>query len=170
MKITQEDFVARVSPEKLADLMSDWEWLVGSGSKAVMVTALGDAFVRRADDTFAYLNIAYGTLRKVAASADGFGRKLSDAEFINEYFAPHVIGMFYEHGFERLPENHCFSFRILPILGGEADPSNIDVTDVDVHFSLAGQIHFQIKDLVPGTPIIIRGFQGIKQSNGEAGA
>lgn len=45
------------------------------------------------------------------------------------------------------------SFKIPPVLGGSFEPQNIEVSDLIVALSIAGQIHQQIKDLPPGTPI-----------------
>ena len=45
------------------------------------------------------------------------------------------------------------SFKVAPALGGSFEPHNIEVSDLVVTLSIAGQIHQQIKDLPPGTPI-----------------
>ena len=38
---------------------------------------------------------------------------------------------------------------------GEYEPENFELTDIEVHFELSGQIHKQIKDLPDGTNVKI---------------
>ncbi len=49
--------------------------------------------------------------------------------------------------------DECLSFKHPPALGGQLDPDNFETCNIRVHFSIAGQIHQQIKDLPPGTAI-----------------
>ena len=46
-----------------------------------------------------------------------------------------------------------FSFKHPPALGGTAAVDNLEPTDLEVHFSLTGQLHRQIAELPEGTPI-----------------
>jgi hypothetical protein len=50
-------------------------------------------------------------------------------------------------------KDQCLSFKHPPALGGELEPDNIEVSDVWVHFSIAGQLLRQIKDVPAGTRI-----------------
>lgn len=50
-------------------------------------------------------------------------------------------------------KNQSFSFKRPPILGGAIAADNSEVSDVVVHFSIAGQFHRQVKDLPPGMKI-----------------
>lgn len=52
-----------------------------------------------------------------------------------------------------LERGQVYGFEIPPVLGGSFDAENLVPSDLVVHFSLAGQIHRQVKDLPPGTPI-----------------
>ena len=45
------------------------------------------------------------------------------------------------------------SFVVPPVLGGKFDPDNVTVRDFVVALNISGQIHDQIRDLPPGTPI-----------------
>jgi hypothetical protein len=49
-----------------------------------------------------------------------------------------------------------YSFKKLPILGGDYLPNNIVVMDIEEHFKITGYIHRQIKDLPEGTQIKFR--------------
>lgn len=41
-----------------------------------------------------------------------------------------------------------------PVLGGEYVMSNVEPSDIAVHYSIAGQIHELVSNLAEGTPII----------------
>jgi hypothetical protein len=55
-----------------------------------------------------------------------------------------------------LGKNEVYSFKKLPIIGGEYSVDNIEPTDISVHFTLTGMIHEQIKDLPDGTEVQIK--------------
>lgn len=70
----------------------------------------------------------------------------------NEWFVPQLIGDILTSG-KRLAPSECFGYKVPPVLGGEVQPDNFEPTDLQVHFGILGQIHRQVKDLPPGTPI-----------------
>lgn len=47
----------------------------------------------------------------------------------------------------------CASWKVPLVLGGANQIENLDVTDVDVHLAVTGQIIEKTRDLPPGTPI-----------------
>ena len=54
---------------------------------------------------------------------------------------------------KKLKDGQLFSYKKLPIIGGDYSLDNFEPTDMEVHFSFAGQIHNQVKDLPVGTKI-----------------
>jgi len=54
---------------------------------------------------------------------------------------------------KRLKDGQLFSYKKLPIIGGDYSVDNFEPSDMEVHFSFAGQIHNQIKDLPDGMKI-----------------
>ena len=70
----------------------------------------------------------------------------------NEWFVPNLVGDLLSSG-KTLGPRQCFGFKIPPVLGGEIEPDNFEPTGLSVHFGILGQIHLQVKDLPPGTPI-----------------
>ena len=60
-----------------------------------------------------------------------------------------------EQGIE-LTDKNLYGYKKLPALGGEYEPDNFELTDIEVHFELSGQIHKQIKDLPDGTKVNIK--------------
>jgi hypothetical protein len=58
----------------------------------------------------------------------------------------------------KVPAAHqCYSYKLLPVLGGEMRAENVEIMDVDVGISITCQIHRQVKDLPEGTAI--KGFK-----------
>jgi hypothetical protein len=55
-----------------------------------------------------------------------------------------------------LRDNEVYSFKVMPMLGGEYSVENIEPVDISVHFAFAGQICEQIKDLPDGTKVSIK--------------
>ena len=96
--------------------------------------------------------VAAGSLSEVASSLAEFQSLLSDQKFISNYFAVEMVSDLFHSGL-RLDADQIFSFKIPPVLGGEYVLSNIESTDIAVHFSLAGQLHEKISKLPPGTTI-----------------
>jgi hypothetical protein len=149
MRITWDEFTV---PFKLGeeDLFSDWRWLVGETAQPILVTALGDAFMQETDGSVQWLDAGRGEYTKVAATQDEF--KQSMAANADEWFVPQLVGDLIASD-ATLGPGQCFSFKKLPVLGGDYDPGNFEPTDLSVHFSLSGQIHQQVKDLPEGTRI-----------------
>ena len=73
---------------------------------------------------------------------------------IENWFLESIVEDLYESGLQ-LKENEVFGYIKLPIMGGDYDISNFEPIDMSVHFTFAGQIHEQIKDLPNGTKVKI---------------
>lgn len=72
------------------------------------------------------------------------GRQLLDSDRLAEWISSGG----------RVPApDECVAFTVPLILGGEREPSNMEVTSLVVWVSLSGQIYEQTKDLPPGTEI-----------------
>ncbi|MEJ2855391.1 MULTISPECIES: T6SS immunity protein Tdi1 domain-containing protein [unclassified Saccharothrix] len=57
------------------------------------------------------------------------------------------------HDDRRLGFAECVGYRTPPFLGGTDDDDNLEVVDVEVYWSLTGQLYKQVKDLPEGTPV-----------------
>jgi hypothetical protein len=96
--------------------------------------------------------VHWGQLTQLADSAEEFKRLMVQPENANEWFVPQLVGDILASG-KRLEAGECFGYKVPPVLGGELEPDNFEPTDLQVHFGILGQIHRQVKDLPPGTPI-----------------
>jgi hypothetical protein len=134
-------------------LMGSWRWLIGPTKQIILLTAVGDAFLQDAQDgTIHFLDTIAGDVQLIAESYDDLQTLLSDKEFVVNYFAVELYADLQQQG-KSLSAGHLYSYKHPPVLGGQVALDNIEPTDIDVHFTLMGQIHQQIKGAPKGTSI-----------------
>ena len=137
----------------IEQLLEDWHWLLPDDVELVVITKSGDAFVRRRrDGVILWLNVVEASVTEVAATLEDFQTAMTAPQNVNAWFMPDVVQGQSVLGMDP-GLNECLSFKLPPVLGGKIDPDNIEISDIAVHFSLAGQIHQQVKDLPHGTKI-----------------
>ena len=146
------DITVNFSHIKQDVLLSDWAWFIGN-KKPILVTAMGDAFVQDPDDfSVHFLSVIYGKIEKVASSTEEFKICLNNRDFLGEYFHVQTVGELIRLG-RALKKKNVFSL-IHPLwLGGRFEFENIEITDIHVHFSIAGQTFQQVSNLPAGTKI-----------------
>jgi hypothetical protein len=152
MQITWNELTVSPDGVDLDGLLSEWRWLADESYRVVVITSLGDLFLRREDGPIFWLNTCDGTLTEVASSAEEFKQLMGRPEHANEWFVPQLVGDILTAG-KGLGPGECFGYKVPPVLGGELAPDNFEPTDLQVHFGILGQIHKQVKDLPPGAPI-----------------
>lgn len=137
--IVMRDVQARQS-----DVLDEWTWLVGKGMRPIVVTACGDVFIEHSiDATIYFLDTSRAEVSEVCRSMDILEAMLTDLIFIARYLHPERIDMLRRAGL-KLSEHQVYSFRKPLSLGGEIILENIDITDINVHFSVAGQVERQL--------------------------
>lgn len=135
------------------EVLEDWRWLIGPRLQLWHVTKAGDALLQDPEDgSVHFLDVISGEVSRIARDRSEFELLVARAENADEWLIPEMVDGQAELGM-RPGENKCLSFRHPPVLGGEIEPENIEISDIAVHFSMAGQIHKQVKDLPPGTKI-----------------
>ena len=153
MSITLNDLTANFEHVDGTVLLEDWAWLLGKDMLPVVVTAMGNVFLRDgADGSIHLLDIGTGKLEPIADTAEEFQSLLGQTEFVMERFlvndflaAKEVVGT--------LKPQQVYGYKVPPVLGGGFDAGNLEPTSLEVHFSVAGQIHEQVQKLPPGTPV-----------------
>jgi hypothetical protein len=137
------------------DILSCWRWRVPMVKSIIMVSCLGDLFLIGEDNAVYWLKTDCGDLIKAAETLDEFLEFLNDEEKVDNWFLPELINELIEAG-KIIKENEVYSYKILPVIGGEYNVDNIEPTDISVHFAMSGQICEQIKDLPDGTKVRIK--------------
>lgn len=150
--MTLKDLTVDFSHLKKSSLIEEWIWLIGVDKTPLIVSKIGDLFLRDGNDKFYWLNVGDGILDCIAHSANEFEALLNNNEKLDEWFLPELINQLHKNG-DELSNGEVYSFKKLPVLGGEFEINNFESTDISVHFSVSGQIHEQIKDLPDGASI-----------------
>ncbi|MFD0999952.1 T6SS immunity protein Tdi1 domain-containing protein [Ohtaekwangia kribbensis] len=152
MKITWDDLRIDFDENTSDKLIADWKWLIGENKTPVLVTSIGDIFLKDDKDKIYWLNVGEGTVAVAADNVGEFKEKLQDHEQVNHWFLVDLVAALKKAGLE-LDKGEIYSYIKLPVLGGDYTVDNFEVTSMEVHFSFAGQIHRQVKDLPDGTKI-----------------
>jgi len=133
-------------------LLSDWQWLISSNYTPVLMTAFGDLFLRDGEGRIHFLDLMSGEFKQVAASQDAFDRMCEDREQRRSWFIGYLLTEVRKLRGD-LGAGQCYSCKIPLSLGGPLDADNFERMDLQVHFSILGQLHRQTKHLPPGTKI-----------------
>jgi hypothetical protein len=152
MTISWDDLTVKFDEKSSDRLTLDWTWLIGTDKTPILVSCIGDMFLSDGADKVYWLNSGDGTLTQVAGSIEEFKTKLQDPEVVRDWFLVDLISALKKDG-HKLESAQLYSYKKLIVLGGDYSPDNFEPTDIEVHFSFAGQIHQQVKDLPPGTKI-----------------
>jgi hypothetical protein len=155
MKINWKDLSIQFQTIEKHKLIEDWIWLVDTDKDPIMISSIGDMFLKDKNGKIYWLDVGRGSLELVSENLDDFKSKLNDDSKVNEWFMIGLVKQIKETGLE-LVEGKLYGYKKLPIIGGEYKPENFELTSIEVHFSLSGQILRQLKDLPDGTNIQIK--------------
>ncbi|MFK7933255.1 MAG: T6SS immunity protein Tdi1 domain-containing protein [Saprospiraceae bacterium] len=136
------------------DLLIPFEWLLNNQFELLEVSLLGDAFLQNEKEEIYWLATDSGELQKIANSKQEFYYSLEKSEQQEEWLMISFIQELKQAKIQRAA-NEVYSYKVPPVLGGEYDITNIQVTNVDVHFYLLGQIFEQIRHLPDGHSVKI---------------
>lgn len=151
--MTINDLSVNISHLDRESLLSEWQWLIGTTKFPVLATLSGDAFVQDSTDgTVHFLDVVEGTCTQIALDGDTFEQLLSDREFVMRHLSVELVAPLIRAG-SVPPAGQILSWRQPPVLGGAYAADNLEATDIEVHFSILGQIWRQVSTLPPGTPI-----------------
>ncbi|MFT6790097.1 MAG: hypothetical protein ACJAVX_003486 [Pseudoalteromonas rhizosphaerae] len=140
------DLTVNIEHLERDSLLSDWEWLLGGEYLPILISASGDAFVQNINnDQIWWLDTGGADLSQVAGSSEEFNELLSDKDFVIDCFAVQMIGDLIQSG-KVLSVGQIYSLSKPWLLGGKYELSNIEPTDIEVHFSLTGQIAQQFDE------------------------
>ena len=152
MRITWQELIIGFDPGRSDALLEDWRWLVGDEVQIVVVSAIGDLFLRHAQGHILWLDVGAAHLEQVADSAEEFKSLMQQTKHAEEWFMPRLVGDLITSG-KRLASGLCYSYIVPPMLSGRMKLDNFEPTDLLVHCSMFGQIGRKIQDLPPGTKI-----------------
>ncbi len=152
MKLKLSDYSIDFKHIKNETLIEKWIWLIGEDKTPILITSIGDLFFKDAEENIYWLMVGVGEVEKVASSLKEFEEKLNDEELFDGWFLPLLVSAIKKEGI-KLTKSTLYGYKLIPILGGEYDPKNYEVTDIEAHFNMCGEIHEEIHDLPDGTTI-----------------
>ncbi|HEV7349859.1 T6SS immunity protein Tdi1 domain-containing protein [Telluribacter sp.] len=155
MTLTLEQLTKDITNTDLHDILSCWQWRLAGMKGVATISALGDIFLLGDDGAIYRLQTDTGDLTKVADTLEQYQQFLSNEEKVENWFLPLLVEKLLAVG-KTLKENEVYSYKKLPVIGGEYSVDNIEPTDMSIHFAFSGQICEQIKDLPDGTKVNIK--------------
>jgi hypothetical protein len=138
-------------PETYRQALESWAWLGLDGKEPVFASLFGDVFLQDREGLW-FLDSVEGTLTKVASTRDELQAILDAEEGQDQYLLGGLALAADREGISLQP-NEVYDFTAPPVLGGSLAVENIVAMDFAVSLHIAGQIHQQVRDLPPGTPI-----------------
>ena len=143
-----------INPEGLdrETLLAGWAWAMEQPMLPVLLTAMGDVFAQGESGAVYFIDATAGTITKIAEDGATFQQLLGDVEFVTGTMHPSRIVELRDAGVP-LGQHEVYSHKHPMVLGGSDELDNYETCHVTVHVGMLGQIHEQVKDLPPGTPI-----------------
>jgi hypothetical protein len=133
------------------EALTSWQWLDLAGKRPLFTSLFGDVFLE-ANDGCWLLDVVSGKYGRTWPSVSEMESDLASEQGRVHYLLEPLVRAAVDHGLRLGPEQ-VFDFTRPPVLGGERQPDNLGVVDFVVAVNLAGQIHAQVRNLPPGTPI-----------------
>ncbi|MES2777766.1 MAG: T6SS immunity protein Tdi1 domain-containing protein [Bacteroidota bacterium] len=155
MTLTLKELTKDIDKVDVDDILSCWHWLIADMKAVVTISVLGDIFLLGNDGVIYWLQTDSGELTKAANSLQEYQNYLYDDDQIDNWFLPLLVEKLIAAG-KSLKENEVYSYKKIPVIGGEYSVDNMEPTDMSVHFAFCGQICEQIKDLPDGTRVSVK--------------
>lgn len=155
MEISWNDLIVDIRHIERSRLIEGWTWILQDDMIPILVSSIGDMFLSDHDGKIHWLDVGGGELKFAASDTEDLKVKMKDDEIADEWFMFDLVAEIKKSGLELQP-GKLFGYKKLPIIGGEYNATNFELTDIEVHFSISGQIHKQIKNLPDGTKVNIK--------------
>jgi hypothetical protein len=146
------DYLIPQAGKDWSDLLSGWREALPASFTLWMVNRFGDLFIVTDDGSVHMLDVGAGRLAALADNRDQFCSLVDVGDNANNWLMIPLVDACVAGGLILRPDE-CYGYKIPPILGGKYDVSNIEPTDLSVHYSLLADIYRQTKDLPDGTHI-----------------
>ncbi|MGO9468295.1 MAG: DUF1851 domain-containing protein [Isosphaeraceae bacterium] len=115
----------------------------------------GDLFLVCEDGSVHMLDVGRGSLEQVANSREEFQAKVDEEDNANDWFMIPLVDQLVAEGMT-LKAGECYSYKQLPVLGGDYTIENTCALPIAEHYGAYGSIHNQIKDLPDGAQVVLK--------------
>jgi len=146
------DYIIDHAAVDWAHVLTPWAWLLPPALTVWMMNRFGDLLVVFEDGSVHMLDVGGGSLTRLADNRDHFGTRLDEDNNANEWLMIPLVDALVASGMTLQP-GECYSYRLLPVLGGDYTQANVKVLPIPSHYAALGPIHEKIKDLPDGTRV-----------------
>jgi hypothetical protein len=138
-----------------SSLLEEWRWLLPPKFSVWLFTRAGDLFITLPDGSIHMLEVGSGELSRVADSRDDACAKIDEPGVADEWLMIPVVDQLVASGCVLGP-SQCYSYKMLPVLGGSYAPEGRALLPIREHFGVWGGLHHKISDLPDGAEIEIK--------------
>jgi len=145
------ELIRRFPDLVVASALESWDFLDLADKSPLFTSPFGDVFMQ-GPKSYWLLDVVGGSLRELCATGEELTAILNTKDGRDEYL---MVGLAAEAEANGLVPSgdEIYDFRIPPVLGGSLAVPNLQLIDFEVAVNLAGQIHEQVRNLPPGTPV-----------------
>jgi hypothetical protein len=133
MKINLDDLTVKFDDVPADKLTEGWTWLIGTDKTPIVISAIGDMFLQADNRKIYWLDIGSGELTLVANGILDFEEKLKNIKQVNEWFMIDLTTDLRLSN-KKLNEGQIYSYKKLPIIGGDYTVDNFAPLDIVEHF------------------------------------
>jgi hypothetical protein len=145
------ELTRRFTAEQFERGLGSWEWLGLDGKKPVFASPFGDVFFESGDGIW-WLDTIEGALAHRWPDPAALEADLRTDDGQDQFLLAGLALAAERRGLVPA-QTQVYGFAAPPVLGGTLDVDNVEVIDFVVSLNIAGQIHEQVRDLPPDTPI-----------------
>lgn len=147
-----DDYVIDHSEFDWPSLLKEWQWLLPPKSTVWLLTRAGDLFLELPDGSIHFLDVGAGKLRRVAATREEAATKIQQPEIAKDWLMIPVVDQLAASGC-LLPRGKCYSYKMLPVLGGSYAADGRAVLTIREHFGAWGEFHRKLLDVPIGSQV-----------------
>lgn len=145
--------------DEYAAALESWDWLDLREATPLLATLFGDVILQTPQG-FAFLDTVEGGLTLAWPDRESVEAALQTRDGQDRYLMGELALAAAEQGIVPGPQQ-VLAFTHPPVLGGALTVDNLEVQDFVLATNIAGQIHRQVLDLPPGTPIAGVALEGV---------
>jgi hypothetical protein len=145
------EFIRRFEPDQYATALESWAFADLADKTPLFTSPFGDVFFQGSNGIW-FLDTLEGKVSKNWKSVEELQSVLNTPDGQDSFLMAGLALAADEAG-KRPTGSQILDFSIAPYLGGAVALENVTVSDFVVSLNIAGQIHSQLRDVPPGTPI-----------------